>query len=105
MSIGGSNLGVSSSDVAAIQIGGKAAPLLTFSNSSNLVAQVPVELPTGSTAVTATYKGQSSAAFNTTVDAFSPAIYDPAPSAFTDSIGIPITTTRPAVPGMVVSCW
>lgn len=103
MSITGTNLGTSSSDAAAIQIGGKAAPLLSFTSSTNVLVQVPVEAVPGSAAVTATYKGQTSAAFNVTVDAFTPAIYNPTPSAFTGPSGNPITSSAPAVPGMPVS--
>lgn len=103
MLITGTNLGTSSSDAAAIQIGGKAAPLLSFTSSTNMLVQVPVEVAPGSTSVTATYKGQTSAAFNVMVDAFTPAIYNPTPSAFTDGNGNPITSSAPAVPGMPVS--
>ncbi len=103
MSITGTNLGTSSSDSAVIQIGGKAAALLSFTSSTNVLAQVPVEVAPGSASVTATYKGQTSAASNVTVDAFTPAIYNPTSSAFTDSNGNPITPSNPAVPGAPVS--
>ncbi len=103
MSITGANLGTSSSDAAAIQIGGKTAPLLSFMSSTNVLVQVPLEIAPGSTPVTATYQGQTSAALNVTVDAFSPAIYNPTPSPFTDSNGNPITPTNPAVPGVSIS--
>lgn len=103
MYIVGSNLGASSTDAAAITIGGKTAPVTVLLSAASLLAQVPVDLPTGSTTVTATYKGQASTPFNVTVDAFSPAIYNVAPS-FTDSAGTPITASHPAVPGVTVSC-
>ena len=45
-------------------IGTEAAPVLTFINSTNLIVQVPVDATLGPTTLTATYKGQSSTAFN-----------------------------------------
>ena len=101
--ITGANLGTGASDVASLTIGGKAAPVISFLSPTALLAQVPVDFPVGATTVTATYKGQSSARFNLTVDAFSPAIYTTAP-VFTGSGGTPVSATQPAVPGSTVSC-
>jgi uncharacterized protein (TIGR03437 family) len=105
MLITGANLGTGPSDVATISIGGEAAPLISFLNSSNLLAQVPLDLPVGTNStVTATHAGMTSNAVGVIVNQFSPKIYYPGASAFADSAGNPINPTHLAIPGTSVTC-
>ncbi len=109
MLITGTNLGTGPSDVATVTIGsqsggGESAPVISFLNSSTLLAQVPVDFPPGPTAVTVTHSGMTSAAIGVTVAPFAPAIYYPGTSAFNDSAGNPITTAHQAIPGTAVTC-
>lgn len=101
----GTVLGSSASDVATLTIGTEVAPVLTFNSSTSVIAQVPVDAPLGATSLTATYKGQSSAAFNLKLVALAPEI-EPAASAnsssFYDSSGNLITLAHPAVPNSEV---
>jgi uncharacterized protein (TIGR03437 family) len=103
MLITGANLGTGPSDVASVSIGGESAPVLSFLNSSNLLAQVPVDSPIGRTIVTVTHQGMTTTPFNVIVSAFAPAIYYPGTSAFTDSKGNPITLSNLAIPGTAVT--
>ncbi len=96
--ITGTNLGISATDLATISIGGKAAPVSSLTSSTSLVSQVPVDTPIGTTTATATYKGQTSAPFNVTVDAFSPTIL-----AATDSTGAAISSSHAAPANSQVS--
>jgi uncharacterized protein (TIGR03437 family) len=104
MLVNGANLGTGPSDVASISIGGEAAPVIGFVNSSSLLAQVPVDLAPGPNAVTVTHQGITTTPFSVNVAEFSPAIYYPGTSAFTDSAGNPITLSNLAIPGTKVSC-
>jgi uncharacterized protein (TIGR03437 family) len=104
MLVNGANLGTGPSDVASISIGGEAAPVISFVNSSSVLAQVPVDLAPGPSAVTVTHQGMTTTPFTVEVAEFSPAIYYPGPSAFTDSGGNPITESNLAIPGAKVSC-
>jgi uncharacterized protein (TIGR03437 family) len=104
MLITGTNLGTGSSDVAAITIGGEAAPVISFLSASSLLAQVPVDLQAGPTTVTATHNGSTTTPFGVMVVEFTPAIYFPGVSAFTDSAGNPITLSHLAIPGTAVTC-
>ncbi len=104
MLISGANLGTGPSDVATVSIDQQSAPVLSFLNSSSLLAQVPVGLVAGLTAVTVTHDGISTTPMNVTVAEFAPAIYYPGTSAFTDPAGNPITLSHPALPGTAVSC-
>ena len=104
MLITGANLGTGPNDVATISIGGESAPVLSFLNSSSLLAQVPVDLPAGHTTVTATHQGiTTTPPFSVNVSTFAPAIYYPGTSAFTDSSGNPITLSNLAIPGTAVT--
>jgi uncharacterized protein (TIGR03437 family) len=102
--ITGMNLGASSSDVAAITIGGKASPVLNFVSSSSILAQVPVEVTNGTPAIVATYKNEPSPPFSVTVAPLSPAVYDSAGMGCIDSTGNRITTSHPAIVGTSVRC-
>ena len=102
--ISGMNLGTGPSDVASIVIGGKAAPVLNFVSPASLLVQVPVDVPTGTQSITATYKNQPSAAFTVTVDMFAPGIYDSTAAGCSDSSGNRITPAHPAVAGTSVTC-
>ena len=105
MLISGANFGTGPSDVASVSIGGESAPVLSFLSASSLLAQVPVDLPPGPTIVTVTHSGMTSTPpFSVTVAEFSPAIYYPGTSAFTDSGGNPITLNHLAMPGTQVTC-
>jgi len=104
MLINGANLGTGSSDVASISIGGETAPVLSFLNSSSVLAQIPVDFPPGPTAVTVTHQGMTTSPFTVNVAEFAPAIYYPGTSAFTDSGGNPITLSNLAIPGTKVTC-
>jgi len=109
MLITGANLGTGPNDVASVSIGnqmlgGEAAPVISFLNSSTLLAQVPVDFPSEPTAVTVTHNGVTTPPISVTVAAFAPAIYDPGTSAFVDSAGNPITTAHQAIPGTAVTC-
>lgn len=109
MLITGTNLGTGPNDVATVSIGnvmlgGEAAPVTTFLNSSNLLAQVPVDFPIGPTAVTVSRNGVTTPPISITIAPYSPAIYYPGFSAFVDSAGNPITSAHPAIPGTQVSC-
>ncbi|HLK22476.1 MAG TPA: hypothetical protein VKT81_26200 [Bryobacteraceae bacterium] len=109
MLITGTNLGTGPNDVASVSIGnvmlgGEAAPVTTFLNSSNLLAQVPVDFPPGPTAVTVTRNGVTTPPISITVAPYSPAIYYPGFSAFVDSAGNPITIAHQAIPGTKVTC-
>ena len=102
--ITGANLGTGSSDVPSITIGGKASPVLDFVSSSNLLVQIPVDIPAGNTTIVAAYKNQPSPAFSVTVVAFSPAIYDSLTAGCTDITGNRITSSHPAFVGTSVTC-
>lgn len=109
MLITGTNLGTGPNDVATVSIGnqmvgGEAAPVISFLNSSTVLAQVPVDFPPGPTAVTVTHNGITTAPISVTVAAYSPAIYYPGTSAFVDSAGNPITMAHQAIPGTQVTC-
>ena len=105
MLITGANLGTGPGDVATISIGGETAPVVSFLNSSSLLAQVPVDLPVGNrSTVTATHAGMSSNAVGVIVAEFVPKIYYPGISAFTDSAGNSITSSHLAIPGTSVNC-
>jgi uncharacterized protein (TIGR03437 family) len=104
MLISGANLGTGPNDVATVSIDKESAPVLSFLNSSSVLAQVPVDLAAGITAVTVTHDGITTTPMNVTVAEFAPAIYYPGTSAFTDSAGNPVTLSHPALPGTAVSC-
>jgi uncharacterized protein (TIGR03437 family) len=101
----GTGFGTSSADMASVMIDTETAPVLNFISSTNLIVQVPVDTPLGSTTLTLTYKGQSSQAFNIKLVALAPEI-EPFMSAngssFYDSSGNPITAAHPAIPGTPV---
>ena len=104
MLISGSGLGTGPSDVATVSIGGESAPVISFLSASSLLAQVPVDFPPGPTIVTVTHSGiTSTPPFSVQVAEFSPAIYYPGTSAFTDSGGNPITSNNLAIPGKQVT--
>lgn len=103
----GTGFGNSSTDDATVTIGTEAAPVLTFINSTNLIVQVPVDIPVGPTTLTVTYKGQTSAAFNIKIVALAPEIepfQSSTGSPFYDASGNPITTAHPAIPNTEVYC-
>jgi uncharacterized protein (TIGR03437 family) len=102
--ISGMNLGTSADDVASVTIGGKAAPVLNFINTSTLLAQVPVDVPAGKTTTIATYKNQPSVPFTFTLETFSPALYDGASVGCTDIAGNRITSSHPAMASASVTC-
>ena len=104
MLISGANLGTGPNDVAAVTIGGESAPVISFLNSSTLLAQVPVDFPQGPTAVTVTHSGTTTPPIGVMVVPYAPAIYYPGISSFTDSAGNPITTAHQAIPGTAVTC-
>ena len=103
----GIGFGSSATDSAAATIGFYTAPVLTFVNSTKLIAQVPADAPPGPSALTVNYKGLPSAPFNIRLVAVAPQI-EPAQSSsgssFYDSSGTPITAARPAAPGTKVYC-
>ena len=103
MVISGANLGTGPNDEATVSIDKQSAPVLSFLNSSSLLAQVPVSLSPGVTALTVTHDGITTTPMNVTVAEYSPAIYYPGTSAFTDSGGNPITLSHEALPGTSVS--
>ncbi len=97
--ITGTNLGTSASDPATITVGGKPLPILFFVNSSDVVAQIPVDTPLGTAAVVATYKGAASAPSTITIDSLAPEILvhaDTGSATFYDFTGLPITASHPA---------
>lgn len=104
MLINGADLGTSPGDVASISIRGEAAPIIDFLNSGSLLVQVPLDLTPGPAAVTASHNGATTAQFFVTIAAFSPAIYYPGDSAFSDTAGNPITPSHLAIPGTPVTC-
>ena len=105
VSVTGTGFGTSSTDVASVMIGTETAPVLSFVSSTNLIVQVPVDAPLGATTLTASYKGQPSAAFNIKLVTLAPEI-EPAASAtgsaFYDASGNPITSAHPGIPGTPV---
>ena len=101
----GTGFGNSTTDSATVMIGTEAAPVLRFINSTNLIVQIPVDAPLGATTLTATYKGQTSTAFNIKLVALAPEIepfQSPTGSSFYDTSNNPITAAHPAVPGSQV---
>jgi uncharacterized protein (TIGR03437 family) len=104
MLINGANLGTGANDVATITIAGESAPIISFLNSTSVLAQVPVDLQPGPAGVVATRAGMSSNLLSTTIVAYAPEIYYGSVSPFTDSAGNPITTSNLAVPGASVTC-
>jgi uncharacterized protein (TIGR03437 family) len=101
----GTGFGNSTTDSATVMIGTEAAPVLRFINSTNLIVQVPVDAPLGATTLTATYKGQTSTAFNIKLVALAPEIepfQSPTGSSFYDTSNNPITAAHPAIPGSQV---
>ncbi len=101
----GTGFGNSITDSATVMIGTEAAPVLTFINSTNLIVQVPVDAPLGTTTLTTTYKGQTSTAFNIKLVALAPEIEPSASqsgSSFYDTSNNPITAAHPAIPGAPV---
>src|ERR1039457_4066821 len=95
----GTGFGNSTTDSATVMIGTEAAPILRFINSTNLIVQVPVEALLGATTLTATYKGQTSTAFNIQLVALAPEIE---PFSFYDTSNNLITAAHPAIPGSQV---
>lgn len=103
----GTGFGNSTADSATVTIGNEAAPVLTFINSTNLIVQVPVDIPAGATTLTVTYKNQASTPFGIKIVALAPAIepfQSPTGSSFYDAAGNPITTAHPAIPNTEVYC-
>jgi uncharacterized protein (TIGR03437 family) len=101
----GTSFGGSITDSATVMIGAEVAPVLTFINSNNLIVQVPVDAPLGATTLTATYKGQTSTAFNIKLVALAPEIepsQSQSGSSFYDTSNNPITSAHPAIPGSPV---
>src|SRR5579871_5165185 len=74
MLINGSNLGAGANEVVTLTIAGETAPVISFLNSSNVLAQVPVDLQPGPATVVATRAGMSSNLFATTIVAYAPEI-------------------------------
>jgi uncharacterized protein (TIGR03437 family) len=101
----GTGFGVNTGDSATVMIGTEAAPVLTFINSTNLIVQIPVDVPLGATNLTVTYKGQTSTAFKITIVAIAPEIepfQSQNGSSFYDVNGNPITVAHPAIPNTQV---
>lgn len=102
----GTGFGSSATDGAVVTIGNEIAPILTFIDSTRLVAQAPVDTPLGTMALTVTYRGQASTPFKINLAALAPEIEPPQTngSSFYDSSGTAITAAHPAIPGAEVYC-
>ncbi len=98
----GAGLGASATDAATIMIGSRTAPILSFITSTDLIAQIPTDVPVGTTAVTVSYKGATSAAFPIQIDSLAPHIQKPVSGAFFDTAGKVITAAHPAPPNTQV---
>lgn len=92
---------------AAVTVGAKPAYLF-YSGGKQLSIQIPAELNAGATAVTVTTTAGTSAAFNVTLDSYSPALYSADSSGrgmgvFTDAAGNTISTQNPSHPGAAIT--
>lgn len=105
--ITGTGFGTGPADAATATIAGRAAPVLKFINSTDVVVQVPVDAPLGAATVTVTYKGVTSGPFNVTLEAIAPQIFRVTGSAISscyDPAGIAVTEAHPGIPNSQVYC-
>jgi len=80
-----------------VSIGGKLA-YIAQASSTNLLVELPVDLPIGTATLTVASPGQKSGTFDLRIDPLSPAFYGP----FHNPTGTPFSPANPAVPGTKV---
>ena len=100
VSVTGTGFGTSATDSATVTVGTETAPVLSWVSATNLIVQIPVDIPVGPNTLTATYKSVPSTAFNIKLSALGPEI-ESSPSAFYSSSGSAIST---ASPGTEIYC-
>jgi uncharacterized protein (TIGR03437 family) len=88
-----------------VLVGGQAAAVL-FAAAAQLSVQFPYNLPNGPAALTVSAGGQTSTAFNTTIDSYAPGLLTANSSGsglgtFLDANSQRVTTSSPAQPGKV----
>ncbi len=110
--VSGTGFGSNAANVT-VTVGGKSG-YVTFVHPTLLGVQIPFEAPPGTTTLTVSAGGLSSAPFNVTLGTYAPTIYSVCnqanicgPAYFTsgNATGQPVTTSAPASPGEILGIF